>query len=47
MANPALFPFFYHTEAHDIIILHINPMCRPALPKTAVEIGNRLKVMGI
>jgi NTE family protein len=42
MANPALFPLFYHTEARDIIILHINSMCRPALPKTAVEIGNRL-----
>ncbi len=42
MGNPALFPLFYHTEARDIIVLHINPMCRPALPKTAAEIGNRL-----
>ena len=40
--NPALFPLFYHTESRDIMILHINPIVRPDIPKTGPDIMNRL-----
>ena len=42
MGNPALFPLFYHTRSRDVVIVHINPIVRPALPVTAPEIQNRL-----
>jgi len=41
-ANPALFPFFYHTDCHDILIVHINPLERDEIPTTADEIANRV-----
>ncbi len=42
MGNPALFPLFYETKTSDILLVHINPMRREALPKTAKEIENRV-----
>jgi len=42
MGNPVLYPLFYHTDARDVIILHINPIYRPGVPRTAPEIENRL-----
>jgi NTE family protein len=42
MGNPALYPFFRHTQSRDIVIAHINPIVRPQLPTTASEIQNRL-----
>ncbi len=42
MGNPALFPLFYHTEARDIIIIHINPMISDKLPKNAADITDRI-----
>jgi NTE family protein len=42
MGNPALYPFFNHTQSRDIVIAHINPIVRPQLPTTASEIQNRL-----
>ena len=42
MGNPVLYPLFYHTDARDVIILHINPIFRPGVPRTAPEIENRL-----
>ncbi|HLB14161.1 MAG TPA: patatin-like phospholipase family protein [Burkholderiales bacterium] len=42
MGNPALYPFFNHTQSRDIVIAHINPILRPQLPTTASEIQNRL-----
>ncbi len=42
MGNPPLFPLFYHTEARDLLILHINPMERPELPTSSDAIMNRL-----
>jgi NTE family protein len=42
MGNPAIFPLIYHCEAPDVLIVHINPMMRPELPKTATEIMNRV-----
>jgi NTE family protein len=42
MGNPALFPLVDETEAHDLIIIQINPVMREELPRTATEITNRL-----
>lgn len=41
-ANPALFPFHGRSSVRDIIIVHINPMERPAPPVEAGSIFNRL-----
>ena len=40
--NPALYPLFYHTRTPDILIVHINPLYREELPKTASEIVSRI-----
>jgi NTE family protein len=42
MGNPALYPLFYHTVSRDVIILHVNPIERPGVPRMANEIENRL-----
>jgi NTE family protein len=42
MGNPAIFPLIYSCESPDVLIVHINPMERPDLPKTATEIMNRI-----
>jgi NTE family protein len=42
MGNPAIFPFFYKTKCEDILIVHINPLCREKVPHTALEIDNRI-----
>lgn len=42
MGNPVLYPLFYHTKPRDIVIVHINPIHRERLPRTAAEIANRV-----
>lgn len=42
MGNPALFPLFYETACSDIVIVHINPIEREKVPRTATEILNRV-----
>tara|TARA_R110002020_G_scaffold86731_5_gene214110 strand:- start:2553 stop:3692 length:1140 start_codon:yes stop_codon:yes gene_type:complete len=42
VGNPALFPFFYNCESRDVMIVHINPMVRDHVPKTAPDILNRI-----
>jgi NTE family protein len=42
MGNPALFPLIYNCESRDIVVVHINPLCRDRLPRTATEILNRI-----
>jgi NTE family protein len=42
MGNPAIFPLFYECDSRDVVIVHINPIERPGLPKTASEILNRI-----
>lgn len=39
--NPALFPLF-RMPGRDIVIVHINPIERPGVPKTARDILNRI-----
>jgi NTE family protein len=42
MGNPALFPLIYHCGTRDVVIVHINPIVRRGVPKTASEIMNRI-----
>jgi NTE family protein len=42
IGNPALYPLHYRTKATDIVIVHINPLYREELPKTASEIVSRI-----
>lgn len=42
MGNPVLFPFFYHSQSNDILLVQINPMERAETPQTSREILNRL-----
>ncbi len=42
MGNPVLYPFFYHTESRDVVIIHINPLFSDKVPTSAVEITDRL-----
>jgi NTE family protein len=40
--NPALYPLFYRTRSADIVIVHLNPLYREELPRTASEIATRI-----
>ncbi|MBV8913921.1 MAG: patatin-like phospholipase family protein [Acetobacteraceae bacterium] len=42
MGNPAIFPLIYECESRDVVVVHINPIERPELPRTAREILNRM-----
>jgi NTE family protein len=41
-ANPALFPLYDKALPDDTVIVNINPLWRDALPKSALEIQNRI-----
>jgi NTE family protein len=42
IGNPAIFPLIYGSKSCDVVIIHINPIVRPGVPKTANEIINRI-----
>ncbi len=42
MGNPAIFPLIYGCDSPDVIVVHVNPITRPELPKTAADILNRI-----
>ena len=42
MGNPALFPLIYKCQSADILIVHLNPLLRSEIPRTADEILNRI-----
>ncbi|MEM7056941.1 MAG: patatin-like phospholipase family protein [Pseudomonadota bacterium] len=42
MGNPALYPLFYHTKGSDVVIVHVNPIERDDVPRTASAIQNRI-----
>jgi NTE family protein len=42
MGNPAIFPLIYGSETNDVVIVHINPLNREEIPKTAKDILNRI-----
>ena len=42
MGNPAIFPLIYRGASNDVIVVHINPLVRNKLPRTAPEIFDRI-----
>ncbi len=42
MGNPSLWPLFYETDVQDLLVVHINPIERPDIPKTVSAIDNRV-----
>lgn len=42
MGNPAIFPLIYNCESADTVIVHINPLLRTDVPRTADDILNRI-----
>ena len=42
MGNPAIFPLIYGCDSCDVIVVHVNPIMRQELPKSAAEILNRI-----
>lgn len=42
MGNPAIFPLIYNCDSRDVVVVHINPIERDIVPKTAGEIFNRI-----
>jgi NTE family protein len=42
MGNPALFPFFEDKGSDDILLVQINPIRREEVPRTGVEIVERV-----
>jgi NTE family protein len=42
MGNPAIFPLIYNCDSRDVVVVHINPIERDTVPKTAGEILNRM-----
>ncbi len=42
MGNPVMFPLIYNCDTTDILVVHINPLERKELPRTAAEILNRI-----
>jgi NTE family protein len=42
MGNPSIFPLIYDSPSRDVVIVHVNPLVRPDVPRTALEIDNRI-----
>lgn len=42
MGNPAIYPMFTGLASGDVIIVHVNPIERPDLPRSAPDILNRI-----
>jgi NTE family protein len=42
MGNPSLYPIFYNAKSRDILIVHVNPIIRKALPDKPHTIDNRV-----
>ena len=42
MGNPAIFPLIYRQGTRDVVVVHINPLERGRVPKTAPEIFDRM-----
>jgi NTE family protein len=42
MGNPAIYPLIYRHGSRDVVIVHVNPIERDALPRSAADIMNRI-----
>jgi NTE family protein len=42
MGNPAIYPLIYGCQSHDVVLVQVNPIARPDIPKSAREIIDRI-----
>lgn len=42
VGNPAIYPLIYECDTRDVVIVHINPIVRRGVPRSAAEILNRI-----
>ncbi len=42
MGNPVIWPLIYNCDSEDVMLVQINPIHRPGVPKQSLEIANRL-----
>ncbi|MBV1694074.1 MAG: patatin-like phospholipase family protein [Hyphomicrobiales bacterium] len=42
MGNPALFPLIYKGASRDVVVVHVNPITRDVVPRSAPEIFDRV-----
>jgi NTE family protein len=42
MGNPSLFPLIYSGAPRDVLLVMLNPIARPGIPKRAAEIQERI-----
>jgi NTE family protein len=42
MGNPAIKPFFRNCDSSDVLLVQLNPIQRPEIPRTAWAISNRV-----
>jgi NTE family protein len=40
--NPAIWPLIYNTAATDVVLVKINPLLRPGVPESMLEIADRV-----
>jgi NTE family protein len=45
MGNPPLYPLIYHCDSRDVLIVQLNPIRIPELPKTAQAILDRVNTL--
>ena len=45
MGNPPIFPLIYNTDCQDVLIIQINPINVPDVPKTAQAIFDRINTL--
>ena len=42
MGNPSIWPLIYKSDCDDVLLVQLNPIIRPGVPKHAIDIINRL-----
>jgi NTE family protein len=42
MGNPAIWPLIYRCQTEDVVLVQLNPLIREGVPRTALEIDNRM-----
>ena len=47
MGNLAIFPLIYGCKTSDIVVIHINIINGPKIPKTAQDILNRVNKVSL
>jgi NTE family protein len=40
--NPPIWPFIYHSESRDVVLVELDPAVRTGIPRTNAEIADRL-----